>query len=248
MNKIEVKVLNPMSVQEACFNLLVACKLTQKGEKIKSIDDFENLCDFDKLSDKVIYNLCKMEHRTVQSMNMISIIVIGASRRFLSQITRHHEANFISASLQYSDYSGEADFVIPHSFLNNKYLKNLYLKHCYDGMVLYETMKSNGVDTDEAGYNTSQGLRNVLIISATPFVWKHMISQRVCRRNTEETRYIMLKCWDELYELSPSMFHKDFTGPMCMGRKCREGRMSCGHPYGCEQPSSILKEEFGDLE
>ena len=37
-------------------------------------------------------------------------------------------------------------------------------------------MDGLGIDHDSAGYVTPQGLRNVLIISATPYQWKHMIS------------------------------------------------------------------------
>ena len=67
-----------------------------------------------------------------------------------------------------------------------------------------------------AGYATPQGLRNVLIISATPYQWKHMIGQRTCRRNTDEMRIVMLKIWKELYELSPMLFVPELTGPFCV--------------------------------
>ena len=46
------------------------------------------------------------------------------------------------------------------------------------------------VGRDAAGYAMPQGLRNVLLISATPYQWKHMISQRICNRNTLETQYV----------------------------------------------------------
>ena len=43
------------------------------------------------------------------------MVVVGAARRFLAQITRHqNEVKYMSASLQYSDYSGVEDFVIPY--------------------------------------------------------------------------------------------------------------------------------------
>ncbi len=49
-----------------------------------------------------------------------------------------------------------------------------------------------------AGHATPQGLRNVLVISATRYQWKHIIGQRVYRRNTDETRIVLLKIWQEL--------------------------------------------------
>ena len=44
-----------------------------------------------------------------------------------------------------------------------------------------------------AGHVTPQGLRNALVINATRYQWKHIIGQRVCRRNTDETRIVLLK-------------------------------------------------------
>ena len=42
--------------------------------------------------------------------SVITVAVVGASRRFLAQITRHqNEAKFFGASLQYSKYAGQAD-------------------------------------------------------------------------------------------------------------------------------------------
>ena len=48
---------------------------------------------------------------------MITVAIVGASRRFLAQITRHqNEVKFMSASLQYSNYTGQADFAVPFLF------------------------------------------------------------------------------------------------------------------------------------
>ena len=67
-----------------------------------------------------------------------------------------------------------------------------YLKQCSMAMKNYQVMIRSGVDNDSAGYCALQGMRNILLISATPYQWKHMIRQRTCRRNTKETRYVML--------------------------------------------------------
>ena len=98
---------------------------------------------------------------------------------------------------------------------------------------------------DSAGYLAPQGLRNVLIISATPYQWKHMISQRTSRRNTAETRYVMLRLWEELYELAPALFSPETTGPFCMKGKCLEGKMACGAPLASDlTPHDILERDF----
>ena len=170
----------------------------------------------------------------------LNVAVVGASRRFLAQITRHqNEVKFMSASLQYSDYSDEADFVVPYELLNSS-LKDSYILSCEEAMERYKQLAS--ADNDSAGYVTPQGLRNILIISATPYQWKHMIGQRICRRNTAETRYVMLKIWKELYELSPELFS---GGCFCMTGGCKEGKMSCGKPISAgATPDEIIKADF----
>ena len=56
------------------------------------------------------------------------MVIVGASRRFLAQITRHqNEVKYMSASLQYSDYSGVEDFVIPYDLMGTDSEKE-YLK------------------------------------------------------------------------------------------------------------------------
>ena len=87
-------------------------------------------------------------------------------------------------------------------------------------MDCYEELCAAGIGHDAAGYATPQGLRNVLLISATPYQWKHIIGQRVCRRNTDETRIVLLKIWQELFSLSPVLFAPDLTGPFCQMDKC----------------------------
>ena len=54
-------------------------------------------------------NIAGLPHPTVQKFMVITVAVVGASRRFLAQITRHqNEVKYMSASLQYSNYSGLA--------------------------------------------------------------------------------------------------------------------------------------------
>ena len=100
----------------------------------------------------------------------------------------------MSASLQYSNYMGQADFAVPYEVLAAPdSVREMYLESCHRGMDCYGKLCSAGIGHDAAGYATPQGLRNVLLISATPYQWKHIIGQRICRRNTGETRIVLLK-------------------------------------------------------
>lgn len=229
MNHIEVKLLNPQVALEAEQTLVAAARITQHGHSVKNLDDFLKLYN-KPYSPTLVQKLCKLPHPTLQKFGVLNIIIVGASRRFLAQITRHqNEVKFMSASLQYSDMTGRDDFVVPYGLLEKPEELKLYLDSNREQLTSYEELvRSNPGSHDEAAYLLPQGMRNTLLISATPYQWKHMIKQRVCRRNSPETRYVMLRCWEALYEVAPALFD-DIAVP-CQAKGCEEGSMSCRNP------------------
>lgn len=149
---------------------------------------------------------------------------------------------YMSASLQYSDYSGVEDFVVPYEILDT-YQEKAYLEQSKEAMKNYQGLVQSGVDHDSAGYCAPQGMRNILLISATPYQWKHMIHQRTCRRNTAETRYVMLRIWEELVSQNAELFSD--CGPFCMNGPCEEGAMTCGKSIlPTMEVSDIIRVDF----
>ena len=242
MRNIEIKILNPEVVVESEKMMVCSARLTQRGHNIKDMDSFMELYNR-PYRDETVKTMISLPHPTIQKFGALNVVVVGASRRFLAQITRHqNEVKFMSASLQYSDYSASAGFCIPYSVIEKgpEYEEN-YLNACQKSMEAYTDATGDGIDNDAAGYMAPQGLRNVLIISATPYQWKHMIKQRTCNRNTKETQYVMLKIWEEFYNINPILFGN--CGPFCTGEGCKEGKMCCGRPVP-KTPKEILKKEF----
>lgn len=249
MDKIQVKVLNPEVISNCEKMMVCAARLTQGGHKIKTLDDFMALYNKDYKYSTAM-TMRNLPHPTIQKFGVINVVVVGASRRFLAQITRHqNEVKFMSASCQYSDYRDDADFVVPYNLLDkNNPLREVnyheYINSCIDGMARYKQLINDGVDHDEAAYVLPQGLRNVLIISATPYQWVHMIQQRICRRNTIETRYVMLKIWEQLCNYSSILFGANCL-PSCAFDKCKEGKFCCGCPYdNSMRPEEIIAKDF----
>lgn len=245
MDKIKVQLLNPDGVFEAEKMMVLAARLTQRGHVVNNMDDFDQLYQTPYSAD-LVQTLAELPHPTLQKFMVINFAVVGASRRFLAQITRHqNEVKFMSASLQYSDYSDKGAFVVPYECLTNRPAREAYLKSCQESMAAYKRLVAQ-TDNDSAGYAAPQGLRNILIISATPYQWKHMIKQRICRRNTTETRYVMMLIWEQLERMLPEMFGT--CGPDCMyGHACPEGRMTCGHAMPRLNPSQLIEASFSNL-
>lgn len=244
MQNIHVKVLNPDNVEDSIKMMVCAARLTQRAHTIDTMDDFMEL--FNKpYKETTVKNMTKLPHPTIQKFGIINIVILGASRRFLAQITRHqNEVKFMSGSLQYSNYKDFRRFVVPYNLLGKPDLIEKYLDGCTKSMELYNELNNLGIDNDTCGFVAPQSLRNVLIISATPYQFKHMISQRICRRNSDETRYVMLKIWQELYKLSPELFSVDTTGPHCSKGFCKEGVMACGKPVIINTPDDLIKQDF----
>lgn len=244
MKDIQVKILNPEVIAEAEKMMVFGARLTQRGHNIHNMDDLIELYnkDYKKSTARVMASL---PHPTIQKLGAVNIAIVGASRRFLAQITRHqNEIKFVSASLQYSNYSDQAEFTVPYEIMEKgDFEVNRYLDICREQMDEYKHAVEMGIPHDAAGYMAPQGLRNILIMSATPFQLKHMIGQRTCRRNTLETRYVMLLIWNELYKLSPEMFRN--SGPFCMNGPCKEGKMSCGRLIDkAWTPMEIINADF----
>lgn len=194
MNKIETKILNCSAVREAEKNMVFAVRLSQHEYTIHTMENLIKLY-VKSFSDETVKNLGHSPHPAIQKFTVITVAVVAASRRFLSQITRHqNEVKSMSSSLQYNNYTGEAAFAVPYEIIMaSPEIKSLYMKSCLLDIDCYDSLCKADISHNSAGNVTPQELRNVLLISATPYQWKHMIGQRSCRHNTDEMRIVMIK-------------------------------------------------------
>lgn len=241
MNKIQVHVLDEGNDPGGMMMFLA--KLTQRGHRIHDMDDLIAMFEESKEpSSKTVARVAQLPHGTIKRFCPITIAVVGASRRFLAQArTNQVGFNYVSASLQYSDYSGEADFVVPYAIMkaddealkhhsgNGTLPSEVYLHSCKTSMNTYRLL-TDLTDNDSAGYAAPQGLRNILIMQANHQAWDYFIRLRGCSRNTVETQYVTMLIWEALLN---TKYGKEFfarSGPDCMFGRCQEGKMSCGKP------------------
>lgn len=238
MNKIEVAVLDYPN--EPGATMMFLAKLTQRGHNIKNMADLKKLYEdtcYNGVKSETIQRIAALPHGTIKRFTPIMVAIVGASRRFLAQARTHQVGfNYVSASLQYSDYSGEADFVVPYALMEADIEKpfgpsavEMYLKSCEESMGVYKLLAEE-TDNDTAGYAAPQGLRNILILQANHESWMHFIRMRSCNRNTNETQYVTLRIWEELLKTQDGEEMFRYAGPDCMFGTCREGKMCCGKP------------------
>lgn len=246
MDKIQIGILEDTTLDSAAHLMCTAARLTQRGETIATLDDLRALHDR-PYSERLVGALAALPHPTLQKIGTVTIGVVGASRRFLAQITRHqNEVKFMSASFQYSDYTDHASYVVPYEVMSDDAERQAtYCHHCEQVIQAYEDLIADGVDHDDASYLLPQATRGTVLICATPYEWKHIIRQRVCRRNTSETRYIALQCWELLAERCEPIFGDiEECGAFCQRGACEEGRFSCGRPMERVSPGEILRRDY----
>jgi len=206
-----------------------------------------------------VESVAALPHGTIKRFCPITVAIVGASRRFLAQARTHQVGfNYVSASLQYSDYSGKGQFVVPYALMkyDNEHSEDIsitasesmvarYLQSCEDSMTDYAAI-AKATDNDTAGYAAPQGLRNILIIQANHEAWMNFIRLRSCNRNTNETQYVTLRIWEELLKTPGGVEMFKMAGPDCMWGACREGKMCCKKPLKQyrRDPSKLIKERW----
>lgn len=230
MRNIEVAVLHEAHSCPAGMMMFLA-KLTQRGHNIQCMKDLQELYDNSMGKHKTAKSVAALPHGTIKRFTPITVAIVGASRRFLAQARTHQVGfNYVSASLQYSNYTGAADFVVPYELLGKEQQQINYLQCCEYAMRIYADLIADGCDNDTAGYAAPQGLRNILIIQANHEAWMHFIRLRGCNRNTVETQYVTMRIWEELLKTEDGEELFAYAGPDCMYGICREGKMCCGEP------------------
>lgn len=233
MNKIEVAVLETHG-DPGQWSAFLA-RLTQRGHNIKSMDDLKGLYEQPHASG-LTRAIAQLPHGTIKRFTPITIAIVGASRRFLAQArTNQVGFTYVSASLQYSDYSGKADFVVPYAVTDADAVNNTtaytdaYMHSCNESMLTYEHL-AEAAGNDAAGYAAPQGLRNILIMQGNHQAWDYFIRLRGCNRNTVETQYVTMLIWEALLNTPDGEAFFATSGADCMHGACREGKMCCGDP------------------
>ena len=69
MKKIEVKILNPESIDQAEKLMVCAARLTQRGHQISCLDDFMDLYE-KPYQRSTVANLVKLPHPTIQKFGI----------------------------------------------------------------------------------------------------------------------------------------------------------------------------------
>lgn len=233
MKKIEVSLVIEPSVDPRAIAGGLA-KLTQIRKSFELTDA--------TVGEAILNNLVSYGHTSLLEPMHFGVIIHGASRVFLAQITRHRMATFVSQSQQYQDQHCFPYLELPDLEKLPADLQIAYHELMKNSERLYVLLKAAGVPRDQARYVIPNAVRNDLFMYANARELVEVVfPQRICRRNTLETRYIMSKMLKLFMKHGYDYIFKH-TGPACVTcGKCDQGKMACGRPFRSFE--EMLKED-----
>ena len=250
MNKIQVCLAK---WDDPAWYAQLACEVTRAANKYDSPSQLLAHVNDNKWDNAKVNAMLQLPHSKISRFTDFTFIITGTSRRFLAQLMTHHIGiSVMSGSLQYSDHSKqhlEDMFLVPYKLLKKAdYNVNVYLHKQYECFEEYQRLiEDENIDNDTAGYTMPQSLRNVLLVKVNLEEFKFIGNQRLCKRNTDETRYVIAKMIEQVVNkvgIDDSLF-----APTCVNSPCKEGRYSCGKPlFNWQGITQYLKDEFPLLE
>jgi len=173
----------------------------------------------------VLRFLFRAEHSSVVEHAVISFRILGASRSWLAQITRHRMSSFTSSSQHYQDYTdydsvvhpdltGNLDFSVVFEYLNQ----------------MYQRKVQEGIPKEEARQILPNAKAVNLIWTVNARSLYNFMRLRMCLRNVTEIRIFCDKVLLLVQEWWPE--YAEVLGPPCyIDGKCNQGFMSCGETY-----------------
>lgn len=222
---IEVKVLGTWLGEE-----LFLGRLTQRGDEIRDMEDLMTLHNKSLLGKVPSADYMRLPHTTLRRMSFIEVAIVGLSTKCMNQLRTHAtRLTFVSTSTQYSNYTGQDNFILP-SGLSEEAAD--IMKEFYDNAqnVYNKLINEYGVDNDKASYVLPQSLRKVVIISGSLDAWEYVMRTRLCYRNSEEMQYVMKLIYKEFAKRMPPTYLVNML-PKCTTTGCEEGKFCCGKKF-----------------
>lgn len=210
----------------------------------KSINKGENVdTQLSKHNNKALLrNVLDQNHGSVLEHVYITYAIVGASRSYLAQQTRHRMFNYTSSSQHYIDHTEMCDAEIPVEILDigNEEIVNKYIEGYNAAKKAYDELVASGVDHAVARQLLPNAQRNTLLVTGNVRSWINFMNQRLCFRNTSEILYIAKLILDDMKEILPVC--AEYMVPDCVKYgHCTQKAMSCGNKWTKEKLDDKFK-------
>lgn len=186
-------------------------------------------CDEQPRNELLIKYLYQADHRSVFQHAAMSVQIFNISRSCADQIRTAHHLSVTSTSQHYKDHS-EFPFFCGH--------RNVAVV-CERSRDAYASLVQADVPKEEARQCLPMAMGASLIVTGNAQAWANFIHTRLCRRNVEEMVLLASRMDTILQNWFPELFY--YVGPQCYEGECKQGRMTCGHPFLKRLPDNLLE-------
>ena len=180
-------------------------------------------------SAELVRKLVNMGHFSPIEHVTFTFGIEGISRACSHQLVRHRIASYSQQSQRYVD-GGKFGYVIPPSIEKDENLKKAFEHHMKEVFDLYEALKANGVDKEDARFILPNACDTKIIVTMNVRSLYNFFQHRCCNRAQWEIRALAWEMLKLCRATAPVLFEN--AGPDCYTTgQCHEGAMSCGKPY-----------------
>jgi len=207
----EIMIIN--KVKFPWTTIVLALDMTMKRE-IKALEAKKNKAR------KIIKRVLDMNHTSVFEHISYTFLIVGVSRSFMSQITRHRMGSFTCSSQHYQNYE-DYPFIIAEKWKDNPFVRQS-VGYARENYLL---LRKAGCPKEEARQVLPGGMGVNIMWTVNARSLINFLNLRLCHRNCEEIRIFAEKLHRILKEHFPQLF--EYIGTDCVMSKCTQGKMKC---------------------
>lgn len=193
---------------------------------------------------KFVNMLSELGHESPIEHLSFTFGIEGISRACSHQLVRHRVASYSQQSQRYVNLEETYNYITPPAIKEHKEVNEIYKE---TNELIFEKYKEiskklkniyikEGMNEKDADKKAIEDTRFILpnacetkiIVTMNARELLHFFEQRCCNRAQWEIREVANQMLDLCLEVAPDVFKK--AGASCAFGRCKEGKMSCGHP------------------
>lgn len=196
---------------------------------------------------RLIRILVNSGHHSTLEHASFTFGIDGISRACSHQLVRHRLASYSQQSQRYVRFSGEEGFIVPPRIAEDGESLAVFNEAMRSALAAYERLVSLGEERglgretiqEDARFVLPNAAETRIVVTMNARELRHFFQVRCCRRAQWEIN--ALAWWMRHLALgaAPRLFHK--SGPDCLYRRCREGKMYCGEEYTAAEVGEMEK-------
>ena len=183
----------------------------------------------DEQVDRVLTTIMKSGHGSALEHASYTIAVDGVSRALTHQLVRHRIASFNQQSQRYVTYDREPEIVLPQTIADDAEALSSFNTAIDVAYATYAALIDVGIPAEDARYVLPNACTTKIVITMNIRQLLHFFEVRCCNRAQWEIRELADRMLELVRPTAPYIFLD--AGAPCRRGPCREGKMTCGHPF-----------------